>query len=208
MFNQFCIFYSPCQSLPGIEDTDNEFLWCSESRLRWLILNHSSWKTRIQKSSMGKISGFSHVLFIQLILKDLSLLPLHVMPCQVLVNDRNRYTCNVVSHCFLTRWDDRMHDEPESHDDVIKWKHFPRYWPFVRGIHRSAVNSPHKGQWRGALMFSLIYAWRNGWVNDWDTGDLRRHRTHYDVTVMNSKRVDHYMTTHAAIHYIDDRNTK
>ena len=42
------------------------------------------------------------------------------------------------------------------HDDVIKWKHFPRYWPFVRGIHRSPVNSPHKGQWRGALMFSLI----------------------------------------------------
>ena len=24
-----------------------------------------------------------------------------------------------------------------SHDDVIKWKHFPRNWPFVRGIHRS-----------------------------------------------------------------------
>ena len=42
------------------------------------------------------------------------------------------------------------------HDDVIKWKHFPRYWPFVRGIPRSPVNSPHKGQWRGALMFSLI----------------------------------------------------
>ena len=40
------------------------------------------------------------------------------------------------------------------HDDVIKWKHFPRYWPFVRGIHRSPVNSPHKGQWPGALMFS------------------------------------------------------
>ena len=31
------------------------------------------------------------------------------------------------------------------HDDVIKWKHFPRYWPFVGGIHRSPVNSPHKG---------------------------------------------------------------
>ena len=30
-----------------------------------------------------------------------------------------------------------------SQDDVIKWKHFPRYWPFVRGIHRSPVNSPH-----------------------------------------------------------------
>ena len=47
----------------------------------------------------------------------------------------------------------------QIHDDVIKWNHFPRYWPFVRGIHRSPVNSPHKGQWRGALMFSLIYAW-------------------------------------------------
>ena len=37
------------------------------------------------------------------------------------------------------------------HDDVVKWKHFPRHWPFVRGIHRSPVNSPHKGLWRGAL---------------------------------------------------------
>ena len=43
-----------------------------------------------------------------------------------------------------------------SHDDVIKWKHIPRYWPFVRGIHQSPVNSPHKGQWCWALMFSLI----------------------------------------------------
>ena len=46
----------------------------------------------------------------------------------------------------------------QLHDDVIKWKHFPRYCPFVRGIHRSPVNSKHKGQWRGALMFSLICA--------------------------------------------------
>ena len=51
------------------------------------------------------------------------------------------------------------------HDDVIKWKHFPRYRSFVRGIHRSPVNSPHKGHWRGALMFSLIWAWTNSWVN-------------------------------------------
>ena len=41
---------------------------------------------------------------------------------------------------------------PWQHDGVIKWKHFSRYWPFVRGIHRSPVNSLHKGQWRGALM--------------------------------------------------------
>ena len=58
------------------------------------------------------------------------------------------------------------------------------YWTFVRGIHRSPVNSPHKGQWRGALMFSLICAWINGWVNNRKVGDLRRHRAHYGVIVM------------------------
>ena len=56
------------------------------------------------------------------------------------------------------------------HDDVIKWRHFPCYWSFVRGIHRSPVNCPHKGQWGGALMFSLICAWINGWVNNGDGG--------------------------------------
>ena len=63
-------------------------------------------------------------------------------------------------------------------------EHFPCYWHFVKGIHRWPVNSLHKGQWRWALMFSLIWAWRNGWVNNRDAGDLRQHRAHYDVTVM------------------------
>ena len=70
------------------------------------------------------------------------------------------------------------------HDDVINWKHFPRYWPFGRGIHRSPVNSLHKSQWRGALMVSLTWAWINGWVNNREAGDLRRHQAHYDVIVM------------------------
>ena len=43
---------------------------------------------------------------------------------------------------------------------------------------------PHKGQWRGPLMFSLICSWINGWVNTGEAGDLRRHRAHYDVIVM------------------------
>ena len=68
-----------------------------------------------------------------------------------------------------------------SHDDVIKWKHFPRYWPFVRRIHRSPVNCQHKGQWRGALMFSLICAWINAWLNNREDGDLMRHCADYDV---------------------------
>ena len=87
-------------------------------------------------------------------------------------------------HCILIMW-------PLTscflliHDDVIKWKHFPRYWPFVRGIHRSPVNSPHKGQWRGALMFSFICAWLNGWANTRKAGGVRGHLTIYDVIVMS-----------------------
>ena len=54
----------------------------------------------------------------------------------------------------------------------------------LRGIHRSPVNSPHTDQGRGALRFSLICAWTNGWDNNRDAGDLRRHRALYDVTVM------------------------
>ena len=68
------------------------------------------------------------------------------------------------------------------HYDVIKWKHFPRYWPFVRGIHRPPVNSTHKGQWRGAWMFSLICALNKqlskqswGWWFETPTRSLWRH---------------------------------
>ena len=43
---------------------------------------------------------------------------------------------------------------------------------------------PHKGQWRGAFVFSLICAWTNGWSNNRHAGDLRRHQVHYDVTLM------------------------
>ena len=70
------------------------------------------------------------------------------------------------------------------HDDVIKWKHFPRCWLFVRGIHRSPVNFPYKGQWRAALMFSLVCASMNNWINNREAGDLRRNRAQYDVTPM------------------------
>ena len=76
-----------------------------------------------------------------------------------------------------------MANSPKHHD-IIKWKHFPRYWPFVRRIHPLPVNSPHKDQWREALMFSLICTWINGWVNNREAGDLRRHRAHCDVIVM------------------------
>ena len=94
--------------------------------------------------------------------------------------------------CFVWRkfssrcdvFDDRFRVMSRIHDDTIKWKHFPRYWPFVRGIHQSPVNSPHKGQWPGALMFSWICVWINGWVTNREAGDLMRDRAHYDTFIM------------------------
>ena len=63
----------------------------------------------------------------------------------------------------------------QSHKNYgIKWKHLPRYWPFVRK----------------ALMFSLICTWTNGWANTRDAGDLGRHHAHYDVAVMWNTTVD------------------
>ena len=52
------------------------------------------------------------------------------------------------------------------------------------GIHRSPMDSPHKGQWREALMLSLIFACTNGWTSSRDASDLRRNRAHYGVIVM------------------------
>ena len=49
----------------------------------------------------------------------------------------------------------------------------------------SPVHRYHKGQWRGALMFSLNCVWINGWVNNGEAGDLRRHHAHYEVIVMS-----------------------
>ena len=73
----------------------------------------------------------------------------------------------------------------KKHKRHIWWRHhFPHYWPFVRGNHQSTANSPHKGQWRGALQTSLISAWMNSWVNNCEAGDLRRHCAHYDISLI------------------------
>ena len=61
-----------------------------------------------------------------------------------------------------------------------KNKHSQAQWVFML----TSSNGPHKGQWRGALMFSLIFAWINAWVNNGGAGDWRRHRAHYDIIVM------------------------
>ena len=68
------------------------------------------------------------------------------------------------------------------------WRHqietFPRYWPFMRGMHRLRMDSPHKGQWCGGLMFCLMCAWTNDGANNPVASDLGRHLANRDVIVM------------------------
>ena len=71
------------------------------------------------------------------------------------------------------------------------WIELVAWWRQQMKTGHRAGNSPvhsefpaHKGQWRGALMFSFICVWINGWVNNREAGDLRRYLAHYDVTVM------------------------
>ena len=92
------------------------------------------------------------------------------------------------------------------------WRHqmeqFPHYWPFVRGIPRWPVDSPHKGQWGGPLIFSLIFGWTNGWAHNRDAGDMRRHRVHYDATVIDPGTIadgpDLFVTLFSANHLSDN----
>ena len=132
---------------------------------------------------IGAIFGDMHLI----IIKDFYAVPYFFSNIFIQGKTFSHWLFSHVAHIFMILY----FDMPSSswhvfwkHDEVIKWRHFPRYWPFVLGIHRSTVNFPHKGQGRGALMFSLICVWINGWVNNRGAGDLRRYRAHYDVTVM------------------------
>ena len=76
------------------------------------------------------------------------------------------------------------------------WRHqmetFSALLALCAGNSPVPVNSPHKCQWRGALMFSLICARINDWVNNREAGDLRRHRGHYGISVMHNKNSGRY----------------
>ena len=111
----------------------------------------------------------------------------------------------LVSHCLqhkytLRKWakdsicrnntsNNVLHFILVKHYDVMKCEIFrvtgPLCGEFTGHQYRSPVNPPHKGQWRRALMFSVICSWIKAWVNNREAGDLRRHRAHYDVIVMN-----------------------
>ena len=77
---------------------------------------------------------------------------------------------------------------------IAWWRHemetFSALLALCAGNSPVPVNSPHKGQWRGAFVFSLICTWINDWVNNHEAGDLRRHHGHYDANVMARVKVN------------------
>ena len=157
--------------------------------LVWLLIRMDLWEI-ILLDILDKVHEDLGWLLIKMDLLDMSINDLESLE----VSDKQ---CGLLYRTWPNRWIFMSRLQLKScgpsacryihmgYDDVIKWKNFPRYWPFVRW----SVNSPHKGQWRGTLMFSSICAWTNGWVNHRDAGDLGRHCVHYDVTVMSPSRI-------------------
>ena len=88
-----------------------------------------------------------------------------------------------------------------AHDDVIKWKHFPRYSPSVRGIQWSPVDSPKRAS--DADLWFFICACTNGRANDRDPGDLKRHWAHYDVIIMRDCDIITLTWTERGIHRVN-----
>ena len=89
---------------------------------------------------------------------------------------------------------------------VTEWNYFLRNWPFMRGIHRSPVNSPTKASDAEFWCFLWSASWLNG-ANNREAGDLRRHRAHYDVIVVFFKLGDHNVMIphlHTAIQEYND----
>ena len=150
-----------------------------------MIFGRKYIKNRIKQAFHSTDASFALLTWGKVILRD-------QYPCgQMAANSCNTFSnafswVEIVEFCLKFEFVPEGPIHNKSHDDVIKWKHFLRCWPFVREIHRSPVNSPHKGQWRGALMFSLICVWINNWVNNREAGDLRRYRAYYDVSVMKT----------------------
>ena len=105
-----------------------------------------------------------------------------------------RGSCNHGYQCWLTVlvFSDWLSDPSgnEAHDDVIKWKYFLHYWPFVRGFTGHRWIPRTKTRDAELWCFFRSVPWIDGWVNSHEAGDLRRHRAHYDVIVMKLFCVD------------------
>ena len=106
--------------------------------------------------------------------------------CSIVLYDKTRQMCNMIIPVSYDKF--TIHCRHWSIPCSPWWRHqmetFSALLALCAGNSRSTVKSPHKGQSHGALMFSLICAWTNSWVNNRESGDLGRQSAHSDVSVM------------------------
>ena len=126
----------------------------------WTVRHYSTYIVIFLKRHNGLINGNRKIIFTHRLLVSLTWFTFwwwhqFCWYCEILVDSRD-----VATHVIQVQppFSHTCYHKNLIHHDVIKWKHFPRYWSFVRGIHRSPVDSPYKGQWRGTLMFFLSAA--------------------------------------------------
>ena len=110
---------------------------------------------------------------------------------RLLSNDYENDTDKITTRFPRAQW---FNDPPRVMMTSSNGNIFHVTGPLCGEFYRSPVNSPHKGQWRGALMFLWSAPWINGWVNNRKACDLRRYRAHYDVIVMGGAKL-------ASMHY-------
>ena len=110
---------------------------------------------------------------------------------------------NQISIELESRWKNRSCNEPlDIIERYVTWirfmKYFPRHSPLCEGNPRITDDSPHKGQWCVAMMFSLMCVWTKVCANSRDAGDFRSQGTHCDVIVMwNAINPGPYLIDHA-----------
>ena len=122
-----------------------ELLWRATNNTNYILL-YLSWYPRVLFFIfLFHCSHNKNTLMLCLLASFLIML----IACSIIMFLKSRYFASL--HVVFTWWRHQMET-------------FPRYWPFVRGVHRSPVNSQHKGQWRGAWILSLICTWIDGWV--------------------------------------------
>ena len=120
-----------------------------------------------------------------------SVVPADVKPNQPIWLNNRDYTMGFLRSETTAKHKVVIVSKAAVHDDVIKWKHFPRYWPFMRGTAEFPTQRPVT---RSFDEFFFICAWIKDWVNNHEAGDLRRHCAHYDVIVMASCCVIYFLT--------------
>ena len=165
--------YSPWLPFPLPKTTNSSYLmtWHLRSITMWSVLN-ATWKVVV-------IHTYLYVPFLWR-----NSLRENEIPIPYVVNSSpySRY----LTHCRMKSHSAAPVTSIVAPDGIAHpwWRHKMETFSALLAI--CWGNSPHKDQWRRALMFSLISTWINGWVNNGDAGDLRDHRTHYDVIVMSA----------------------